>query len=50
MDQNGLWISPTVIVDVTDSDICMKEEIFGPILPILTAETPEEAIQKILAR
>jgi len=50
MDQEDLWISPTIVVDVSQSDIVMKEEIFGPILPILTAETPEEAINIILSR
>lgn len=50
MDQSSLWISPTIIVDVKGSDILMKDEIFGPILPILTVETPEDAIKEILAR
>jgi len=50
MDQDSLWISPTVIVDVHESDIVMQEEIFGPILPIVTVDGVEEAIAKILSR
>lgn len=36
--------APTVLVDVTESDVLMQEEIFGPILPILTVETVEQGI------
>lgn len=35
---------PTVVVDVTEDDALMAEEIFGPILPILTFESLEEGI------
>ncbi|MBQ4576166.1 MAG: aldehyde dehydrogenase family protein, partial [Firmicutes bacterium] len=38
----GRKIEPTVMVDVTLDDAVMKEEIFGPILPILTYETLDE--------
>lgn len=33
---NGIKIEPTVITDVTLNDPIMKEEIFGPLLPVLT--------------
>ncbi|XP_069485033.1 aldehyde dehydrogenase family 3 member B1-like [Ambystoma mexicanum] len=43
-DKSDKYIAPTVLVDVQESDPVMQEEIFGPILPILTVESPEEAI------
>ena len=35
-DRERLRIAPTVLVDVTEEDAVMGEEIFGPILPVLT--------------
>lgn len=37
-------------VDVKASDPVMQEEVFGPILPFLTMDSPEEAIDFINAR
>ena len=45
-----LRIAPTVLTDVTWEDAIMGEEIFGPILPVLTFDTLEEAIQTVEAR
>lgn len=45
-----LQIEPTVMVDVTAEDEVMQEEIFGPILPILTYRTIEEAESFVTAR
>ena len=45
-----LRIAPTVLTDVTWEDAIMGEEIFGPILPVLTFDTLEEAIQVVEAR
>uniref|UniRef100_A0A8C8A0S6 Aldehyde dehydrogenase n=1 Tax=Oryzias sinensis TaxID=183150 RepID=A0A8C8A0S6_9TELE len=36
--------APTVVVDLQEDDALMGQEIFGPILPILTVETLEEGI------
>lgn len=36
-----------MVVDVTEEDALMAEEIFGPILPILTVESLEEGIDLI---
>lgn len=36
--------APTVLVDVNEDDALMAEEIFGPILPILTVDSVEEGI------
>uniref|UniRef100_A0A8C8E2F4 Aldehyde dehydrogenase n=1 Tax=Oryzias sinensis TaxID=183150 RepID=A0A8C8E2F4_9TELE len=38
------YIAPTVVVDLQEDDALMGQEIFGPILPILTVETLEEGI------
>ena len=45
-----LRIAPTVLTDVTWEDAILGEEIFGPILPVLTFDTLEEAIQMVEAR
>lgn len=45
LNAETLFISPT-IVEVTDwDDVAMQEEIFGPVLPIVTYENIEDAIQ-----
>lgn len=43
----SLQIEPTVMDNVTFDDAVMQEEIFGPLMPILTYESTEEAINKI---
>ena len=49
-DADDLWIEPTVLIDVKPTDPVMKEEIFGPILPILEVGSAYEAVQFINAR
>lgn len=49
-DEAACRIEPTVMTDVTWEDAVMQEEIFGPILPVLTYEDPEQAIGIIEAR
>ena len=46
-DAKILRIAPTVMKNVTWDDAIMGEEIFGPILPILTYESLDEAIQTV---
>lgn len=46
-DAKVLRISPTVMKDVTWDDAVMGEEIFGPVLPILTYDSLDEAIQMV---
>ena len=46
-DENSLKIAPTILDNVTLDDACMKEEIFGPIMPVLTFESIEEATSVI---
>jgi succinate-semialdehyde dehydrogenase/glutarate-semialdehyde dehydrogenase len=40
----GKWIAPTVLTGVTHEMRIMREEIFGPVLPIVTVDSEEEAI------
>jgi succinate-semialdehyde dehydrogenase / glutarate-semialdehyde dehydrogenase len=40
----GLWLAPTVIVDVTHDMKVMREETFGPIMPVMAFDTIDEAI------
>ncbi len=46
-DAADLYISPTLMHEIDWNDAVMKEEIFGPILPILTWENLDEAIAQI---
>lgn len=46
-DEKTLRIEPTVMDNVSFSDNVMQEEIFGPLLPVLTYDTLEQAIHKI---
>ncbi|NNN08421.1 MAG: aldehyde dehydrogenase family protein [Acidimicrobiaceae bacterium] len=42
----GYWFAPTVFANVAQSHRIAREEIFGPVLSVLTFRTPEEAIAK----
>ncbi|MFU1798632.1 NAD-dependent succinate-semialdehyde dehydrogenase [Paenibacillus azoreducens] len=42
----GYFMQPTVIVNVTDEMECMTEETFGPLAPITTFRTLEEAVAR----
>lgn len=46
-DEQTLKIEPTVMDNVTFEDAVMLEEIFGPVLPIVTYDSLENAIDKI---
>lgn len=46
-DRGTLKIEPTVIDNVTFGDRVMQEEIFGPLMPILTFDSLDEAIRNI---
>ncbi|HHT65059.1 MAG: aldehyde dehydrogenase [Caldicoprobacterales bacterium] len=50
VNESRRFIEPTVLVDVSPDSPVMKEEIFGPILPVLTYERLDEAIDFINAR
>lgn len=46
LPQGGYWFAPTVITGVEASSTIAREEIFGPVLSVLTFRTPDEAIAK----
>ncbi|KAH9590356.1 Aldehyde dehydrogenase, variant 5 [Schistosoma haematobium] len=46
-DVNDKYFAPTVVFDVDEEDILMQDEIFGPILPVLSVKSPSEAIRII---
>jgi len=43
---SGFWFAPTIFTDVQASHRIAREEIFGPVLSVLTFRTPDEAIAK----
>ena len=43
--QNGDFVGPTVISNVKPGMTCYDQEIFGPVLPVLTFKTMDEAFQ-----
>lgn len=42
--KGGFFIEPTIISNIDDSMLCMKDETFGPLAPIASFKTEEEAI------
>jgi acyl-CoA reductase-like NAD-dependent aldehyde dehydrogenase len=43
---DGLFYEPTVLVDVDHSMVCMRDETFGPTLPVMKVRDLDEAIEK----
>ncbi|MBM3676928.1 MAG: aldehyde dehydrogenase family protein [Actinobacteria bacterium] len=46
LPERGFWYPPTVFTSVAQSYRIAQEEIFGPVLSVLTFRTPEEAVEK----
>ncbi len=46
-NKKDLYIAPTLLDDVPEHATCIQEEIFGPILPVLSFKTIEEALARI---
>ncbi|WP_030441709.1 aldehyde dehydrogenase family protein [Actinoplanes subtropicus] len=46
LPDRGFWFAPTIFTGVTQAHRIAREEIFGPVLSVLTFRTPEEAIEK----
>ncbi len=46
LPSHGYWFPPTLFTDVTQAHRIAREEIFGPVLSVLTFRTPSEAIAK----
>ena len=46
LPDKGFWFAPTIFTGVTQAHRIAREEIFGPVLSVLTFRTPAEAIEK----
>src|SRR5216117_3130325 len=46
LPEKGYWFAPTVFTEVAQSYRIAQQEIFGPVLSVLTFRTPEEAVEK----
>jgi aldehyde dehydrogenase (NAD+) len=46
LPSRGFWFRPTIFTNVTGAHRIAREEIFGPVLSVLTFRTPQEAIEK----
>jgi aldehyde dehydrogenase (NAD+) len=46
LPERGYWFAPTIFTNVAQSYRIAQEEIFGPVLSVLTFRTPDEAVEK----
>jgi aldehyde dehydrogenase (NAD+) len=46
LPERGFWFAPTLFTGVTQAHRIAREEIFGPVLSVLTFRTPDEAVAK----
>jgi len=46
LPERGFWFAPTIFTEVSQSHRIAQEEIFGPVLSVLTFRTPQEAVAK----
>ena len=46
LPEKGFWFAPTFFTNASQSTRIAREEIFGPVLTIMTFRTPEEAVEK----
>ncbi|MEV8513882.1 aldehyde dehydrogenase family protein [Dactylosporangium sp. NPDC051484] len=46
LPERGFWFAPTIFTGVTQAHRIAREEIFGPVLSVLTFRTPDEAVEK----
>ena len=46
LPERGYWFPPTLFTGVVPAQRIAREEIFGPVLSVLTFRTPEEAVEK----
>src|SRR4030095_11277602 len=47
MDKQQLFIEPTLLDNVSINDAVMKDEIFGPVLPLISFNSKEDALKII---
>ena len=46
LPESGYWFAPTLFTNVTQAHTIARDEIFGPVLSVLTVRTPDEAVAK----
>ncbi len=46
-DEDDLYVAPTVLTDMALDSMCMREEIFGPVLPVLPWNEREEVLDAV---
>ncbi|WP_329326990.1 aldehyde dehydrogenase family protein [Streptomyces luteogriseus] len=46
LPESGYWFTPTLFTNVTQAHRIARDEIFGPVLSVLTFRTPDEAVAK----
>ena len=46
LPERGFWFRPTFFTGVSQTNTIARDEIFGPVLSILTFRTPDEAVEK----
>jgi acyl-CoA reductase-like NAD-dependent aldehyde dehydrogenase len=46
LPERGYWFPPTVFTDVSPAHRIARDEVFGPVLSVLTFRTPDEAVAK----
>ena len=46
MERDGYFIQPTIVRDIPDSARLVREEQFGPVLPVIRFSDPEEALAR----
>jgi aldehyde dehydrogenase (NAD+) len=46
LPDRGFWFAPTIFTGVSQAHRIAREEIFGPVLSVLTFRTPAEAVEK----
>ncbi len=46
LPEKGFWFTPSIFTDVTADQRIAREEIFGPVLSVMTFRTPKEALER----
>ena len=46
LPERGFWFAPTIFTGVSQAHRIAREEIFGPVLSVITFRTPKEAVEK----
>jgi aldehyde dehydrogenase (NAD+) len=46
LPERGFWFAPTIFTEVSQTHRIAQEEVFGPVLSVLTFRTPQEAVAK----